>query len=84
MSSSNLPNQIDKNINEDSPLSNSTNNSSTDSSIPDLSKFKDGYLIVKNVEQKIVEILSFLQSDANVTLIIKFKIFCFKVNSYCR
>ena len=67
MSSSNLPNQIDKNINEDSPLSNSTNNSSTDSSIPDLSKFKDGYLIVKNLEQKIVEILSFLQSDANVT-----------------
>ncbi len=67
MSSSNLPNQIDKNISEDSPLSNSTNNSFTDSLIPDLSKIKDRYLITKNLEQKIVDILSFLQSDANVT-----------------
>ena len=66
MSSSNLPNQIDKNINEDSPLSNSTNNSFTDPLFPDLSKFKDGYIITKKLEQKIVDILSFLQSDTNV------------------
>jgi hypothetical protein len=66
MSSTNLPNQADKAINEDSIMSNSTNNSLTDSLIQDLTKIKNIFLITKSLEQKLPDILSYLQSDTNI------------------
>ena len=57
------------NINEDSMLSNlsnSTSNSFTDSFFQDLPKLKNIYIISKNNEPRIVEILLYLQSDTNL------------------
>ena len=68
MSTTNSSKHIDKAMNEDSILSNSTNISFNESLIQDLSKAKNIFLISKNFEQKIVDILSYLQSDANLAL----------------
>ena len=70
MSTNRMPNiskAIDRGLNEDSVMSSSTsNNSFNDTLIQDLSKLKNKYLISKSIEQKIIEILSYLQSDTNL------------------
>ena len=66
MSTKNLSKPIDKGINEDSVLSNSTSNSFTETLIQDLPKMKNIFIISKNLESKIVDILSYLQSDNNL------------------
>ena len=68
MSTTNSSKHIDKAMNEDSIMSNSTNISFNESLIQDLSKTKNIYLISKNFEQKIVDILSYLQSDTNLAV----------------
>ena len=68
MSTNNLTKAVG-NINEDSMLSNlsnSTSNSFTDSFFQDLPKLKNIYIISKNNEPRIVEILLYLQSDTNL------------------
>ena len=64
MSTNNLPKQLGA-INEDSIMSTSTSNSFTEYLIQDLPKMKTVYLISKNLEPKILDILSYLQSDTN-------------------
>ena len=70
MSTNRIPNiskAMDRGLNEDSVMSSSTsNNSFNDTLIQDLTKLKNKYLISKNIEQKIIEILSYLQSDTNL------------------
>ena len=61
-----VSNAKDRGINEDSIISSSTSNSFTDSLIQDLSKIKNNFLISKGTEQKIVDILAYLQSDTNL------------------
>jgi hypothetical protein len=58
--------QGEKTTDEDSLISNSTSVSNTESIIQDISKNKNIYLITKSFEQRIVEILSYLQSDSNL------------------
>ena len=58
--------QAEKMNDEDSLISNSTSVSNTESIIQDISKNKNVFLITKNIEQRIVEILSYLQSDSNL------------------
>ena len=58
--------QVEKVTDEDSLISNSTSVSNTESIIQDISKNKNIYLITKSFEQRIVEILSYLQSDSNL------------------
>ena len=66
MSTTNLAQQSERILNEDSSISNSTNTSYTDSLVQDLPKLKNIYLITKGNEQNIVDILSYLQSDTNL------------------
>ena len=63
MSTNNLKNEIN---NEDSLISNNSSISFTDPFIQDLSKITKIYFISKNTEQKISEILCYLQSDSNL------------------
>jgi hypothetical protein len=58
--------QTEKMNDEDSLISNSTSVSNTESIIQDISKNKNIFLITKGIEQRIVEILSYLQSDSNL------------------
>ena len=58
--------QAEKMNDEDSLISNSTSVSNTESIIQDISKNKNIFLITKGIEQRIVEILSYLQSDSNL------------------
>ena len=58
--------QAEKMNDEDSLISNSTTVSNTESIIQDISKNKNIFLITKGIEQRIVEILSYLQSDSNL------------------
>ena len=57
---------LEKIVDEDSIISNSTSISTTESIIQDIIKNKNIYLITKSIEQRIIEILSYLQSDANL------------------
>ena len=69
MSTNNLSRMYEKGINEDSVMSNSTNNSFTDTLIQDITKNKNTFLISKaNNESKIVDILLYLQSDTNLAI----------------
>ena len=61
----NIPKNVEKIINEDSVLSNSTSMSNSDI-IQDISKIKNVYLFSKDTEPKIIEILTYLQSDLNL------------------
>ena len=67
MSTNNLYKPIGA-INEDSIMSTSTSNSFTDTLIQDLPKMKNVFLISKGLEPKIVDILSYLQSDTNLAI----------------
>ena len=58
--------QSEKMNDEDSLISTSTSISNTESIMQDISKNKNIFLITKNIEQRIVEILSYLQSDSNL------------------
>ena len=58
--------QTEKITDEDSVISNSTSISNNESIIQDITKNKNIFLITKNLEQRIVEILSYLQSDSNL------------------
>ena len=58
--------QSEKMNDEDSLISTSTSVSNTESIMQDISKNKNIFLITKNIEQRIVEILSYLQSDSNL------------------
>ena len=58
--------QSEKINDEDSLISTSTSVSNTESIMQDISKNKNIFLITKNIEQRIVEILSYLQSDSNL------------------
>ena len=64
MTSNNI--QVEKITDEDSIISNSTSISNNESIIQDITKNKNIFLITKNIEQRIVEILSYLQSDSNL------------------
>ena len=64
MSTNNLIKQEDKQINEDSLISNNTE--FIDFLIHDPSKIKNKFFTYKNIEQKIPYILSYLQSDSNL------------------
>ena len=66
MSTNNLSIPLDKWINEDSLISNSTSISYNESITQDIVKNKNVYLITKSIEQRITDILSFLQSDSNL------------------
>ena len=66
MSTNNISIPLEKTLNEDSMISTSTSISITEPITQDISKNKNVFLIQKNIEQRIVEILSFLQSDANL------------------
>ena len=66
MSTNNLSIPLDKWINEDSLISNSTSISYNESITQDIAKNKNVYLITKSIEQRITDILSFLQSDSNL------------------
>ena len=66
MSTKNVSLPLDKMMNEDSIISNSTTISITESITQDISKNKNVYLISKTIEQRIIEILSYLQSDSNL------------------
>ena len=69
MSTNYLSRMYEKGINEDSVMSNSTNNSFTDTLIQDITKNKNTFLISKaNNESKIVDILLYLQSDTNLAI----------------
>ena len=69
MSTNDLSKMNDRGINEDSAMSNSTNNSFTDTLIQDITKIKNTFLISKaNNESKIVDILLYLQSDTNLAI----------------
>ena len=61
----NLQIPLEKLNDEDSIISNSTSISTTETIIQDVLKNKNIYLITKNIEQRIIEILSYLQSDSN-------------------
>ena len=58
--------QTEKITDEDSVISNSTSISNNESIIQDITKNKNIFLITKNIEQRIVEMLSYLQSDSNL------------------
>ena len=64
----NLPLPLEKMNDEDSIsiISNSTSISTTETIIQDVLKNKNIFLITKNIEQRIIEILSYLQSDSNL------------------
>ena len=64
----NLPLPFEKMNDEDSIsiISNSTSISTTETIIQDVLKNKNIFLITKNIEQRIIEILSYLQSDSNL------------------
>ena len=64
----NLPLPLEKMNDEDSIsiISNSTSISTTETIIQDVLKNKNIFLITKNIEQRIIEILSYLQSDTNL------------------
>ena len=64
MTSNNI--QVEKITDEDSIISNSTSISNNESIIQDITKNKNIFLITKNIEQRIVEMLSYLQSDSNL------------------
>ena len=64
MTSNNI--QVEKIADEDSVISNSTSISNNESIIQDITKNKNIFLITKNIEQRIVEMLSYLQSDSNL------------------
>ena len=67
MSTNNLITSQEKVTNEDSIISSSTSISvSTEPITQDITKYQNIYLIQKNIEQRITEILSYLQSDANL------------------
>ena len=65
MVTTNVAIPIEKKNDEDSILSNSTSISMNESIMQDIIKNKNIYLISKNIEQRITEILSYLQSDSN-------------------
>ena len=65
MITTNVAIPIEKKNDEDSILSNSTSISMNESIMQDIIKNKNIYLISKNMEQRITEILSYLQSDSN-------------------
>ena len=65
MSTNNLSTPFEKGQNEDSMISSSTTVSFSEPLTQDISKNKNVYLIPKNIEQRLIEILSFLQSDSN-------------------
>ena len=67
MSTNTLSIQSDKNLNEDSIISTSTTISViTEPITQDISKNKNVFIISKSLEQRITEILSYLQSDENL------------------
>ena len=66
MSTNNILTPTDKVLNEDSMISSSTTISVSEPITQDISKNKNVYLIPRNIEQRITEILSFLQSDTNL------------------
>ena len=67
MSTNNLITSQEKVTNEDSIISSSTSISvSIEPITQDITKIQNTYLIEKNIEQKITEILSYLQSDTNL------------------
>ena len=68
MSTKNVSLPLDKMMNEDSIISNSTTISITEPITQDISKNKNVYLISKTIEQRIIEILSYLQSDSNLAI----------------
>ena len=61
-----IPPPVEKMLDEDSVISNSTSISNTESIIQDIIKSKNVFLISRNLEQRIIEILSYLQSDNNL------------------
>ena len=67
MSTKNLISAQEKVSNEDSIISSSTSISiSTEPITQDITKGQNANLIEKNIEQRITEILSYLQSDSNL------------------
>ena len=68
MSTKSSSKAIEKAMVEDSEKSNSTSNSFTDSLIQDLQRMKNIFIISKGLESKIVDLLSYLQSDTNLAI----------------
>ena len=68
MSTNNSSKTIEKVMNEDSEKSNSTSNSFTESLIQDLPRMKNTFIITKALESKIVDLLTYLQSDTNLAI----------------
>ena len=62
----NIQTPSEKTNDEDSLISSSTSISTSESIIQDLTKNKNIFIITKNIEQRIIEILSYLQSDSNL------------------
>ena len=62
----NIQTPSEKTNDEDSLISSSTSISTSESIIQDITKNKNIFIITKNIEQRIIEILSYLQSDSNL------------------
>ena len=62
----NIQTPSEKTNDEDSLISSSTSISTSESIIQDIAKNKNIFIITKNIEQRIIEILSYLQSDSNL------------------
>ena len=59
----NIQTPSEKTNDEDSLISSSTSISTSESIIQDITKNKNIFIITKNIEQRIIEKLSYLQSD---------------------